>query len=148
MTDKKHEWLRELADFIVEANTKGWAAEKNSAEPIFPGMKSVYYRRGVWELRDNYFDYFRVPGFTVISQNNKPVWMMTYFGRGQTPGYEQIVKQTFSFLKRALMKATPNMPFRGPSEYVEEDWVYEFKLIKGDIEDFLWEEKILKSGNL
>ena len=148
MINGKQEWLRELADFIVEANTKGWAAEGSEVEPIFPGMKSIYYKRGDWELRDNYFDYFRAPGFTVVSQNNKPVWMMTYFGAGQTPGYEHIVKSTFSFLKRALIKVTPDMPFRRPSEYTEKDWTYRFRLLRGDIEDFLWKEEILKSGNL
>ena len=148
MTDKKQEWLRELADFIVEGHTKGWAAEGSEVEPVFPGMKSISYKRANWEYRDNYFGYFRAPGFTVVSQNNQPVWMMSYFGEGQLEGYEEIVKPTFSFLKRVLLQVTPELPFRGPSEYKEEDWTYKFKLLKGNIEDFLWKEEILKDGNL
>jgi hypothetical protein len=148
MTNEQQKWLRELADFVVEGHTEGWAAEGSEVEPVFPGMKSIYHKSGNWEYRDNYFDYFRAPGFTVVSQNNVPVWMMAYFGAGQTPGYESIVKPTFAFLKRALMRVTPDMPFRGPSEYTEEDWNYRFKVLRGDIEDFIWEEAIRKDGDL
>lgn len=148
MKDAKQEWLSELAEFIVEGHMRGWAAEGSEIEPIFPGMKSIYYQRGSWEYRDNYFDYFRAPGFTVISQDNKPVWMMAYFGAGITPRYEQIAKPAFAFLRRALMQVTPDMPFRGPSEYKEKDWAYRFKLVRGSIEDFLWEEEILSDGDL
>ena len=42
---EKQKWLEELAEFIVEANTKGWAANSSEVEPTFPGMKSIYYKR-------------------------------------------------------------------------------------------------------
>ena len=73
---EKQKWLEELAEFIVEANTKGWAAGDSEVEPIFSGMKSIYYKRDNWELRDNYFGYFRAPGFTVVSykRNLFGVW--------------------------------------------------------------------------
>jgi hypothetical protein len=147
---RKQEWLGELAGFIVEGHTKGWASGESEVEPIFPGMKSIYYKsdNGIWEYRDNYFDYFRAPGFTIVSQNEKPVWIMNFFGAGQNPEYNDVVKPTFDFLKRALMRVTPDMPFRGPSKYREEDWIYQFKLLRGDIEDFLWEEKIFQGGRL
>lgn len=148
MTDRKQPWLRELAEFIVAGHTQGWAADGSEVTPLFPGMKSIYYKRGEWEYRDNYFGYFRAPGFTVVSRSNVPVWMMSYFGHGQTQGYESIVKPTFSFLRRALMRATPEMPFRGPHEYAEDDWMYHFRLARGDLEDFLWEEEITKSGDV
>ena len=147
---EKQKWLEELAQFIVEANTKGWAAGGSEVEPIFPGMKSIYHQSkdGNWELRDNYFGYFRAPGFTVVSYKQRPVWGMTYFGPGQTPEQENIVKPTFNFLRNALMKVPLEMPFRGPSEYSEGDWVYRFRLLKGDITDFLGEEEVLKKGVL
>ena len=46
------------------------------------------------------------------------------------------------------MKVPLEMPFRGPSEYSEEDWVYKFKLLRGNITDFLGEEEVLKNGVL
>src|SRR3989344_5804491 len=135
MKMEKQKWLEELAEFIVEANTKGWAANSSEVEPTFPGMKSIYYKRDNWELRDNYFGYFRAPGVTVVSYKQRPVWNMSYFGLGQTSGQEGIVKPTFTFLRSALMKVPLEMPFRGPSEYSEDDWTYRFRLLRGDIID-------------
>lgn len=145
---EKQKWLEELARFIVEANTKGWAANSSEVDSIFSGMKSIYYKRDDWELRDNYFGYFRAPGATVVSFKQRPVWTMSYFGLGQVLGQESIVKPTFTFLRSALMRVSQEMPFRGPLEYSDGDWTYKFRLLRGDITDFLGEEEILKDGTL
>ena len=141
-------WLEELADFIVEANTKGWAAESAELSPIFPGMKSLYYKRGVWEQRDNFSGYFQAPGAIVISFKNVPVWFMTYFGKGQTQGQESIAKPTYTFLKKALMQAASDIPFRGPQHFEEGEWAYNFRLFRGNIENFLAEENVMKDSTV
>ena len=143
---RREAWLDELSEFIVEGHKEGWDGKGEKVESVFPGMKCLYYRHGGWEYRDNYLGYFRAPGFIVVSQNQRLVWTMNYFGRGQTPGYEHLAKPTFDFLKRALMRVTPDMPFRGPREYKEGEWNYSFKNYdpKMSVENFFWEEDIIK----
>lgn len=99
-----------------------------------------------WRLEDEYTGYFRAPGHTTIYYKERSAWTMSYGGQGQTEGYEEQAKQTFSFLKSALMKVTPELPFRGPEKYEEGDRQYTFKMLEGDITDGLWKEEITESG--
>ena len=111
---EKERWLQELAGFIVDGHTKGWAADGSVTSPIFPGMKSVFYNEKDWEYRDNYAGYFRAPGVTVISYKSAPVWSMSYFGQGQTSGYEIIAKPIATKIKalnlNIKLKAKPMFP--------------------------------------
>ena len=142
---ERNAWLKELAGFIVEANCNTYAADGGEVTPERKGYKELEYSRGLWRLRDSYTGYFRAPGMTTVYFKEKPSWTMAYGGTGQLEGHEGIVKPTFTFLKKALMKLSLDMPFRGPAEYIEEDWKYTFNLIRGDITDFIGEEEILKS---
>jgi len=144
---ERNQWLKELADFIVEANSKTWAAEGAEVTPERKGYKELEYQRGEWRLRDSYTGYFRAPGMTTIYFKDKPSWTMAYGGTGQLEGHEGIVKPTFTFLKKALMQVSTQMPFRGPQEYNEDGWRYAFRLLRGDITDFLGEENIHKGDD-
>ncbi len=144
---ERKEWLSKLAEFIVEANGKTWAGEGAEVKPERFGYKELEYEKGLWRLRDSYTGYFRAPGMTTIYFKDNPAWTMAYGGTGQLEGHEGIAKETFSFLKNALMKVSPSMPFRGPEHYAEKDWEYIFTLFKGDITDFLGEEAIFKGDN-
>ncbi len=114
--------------------------------PERKGYKELEYENGDWRLRDSYTGYFRAPGMTTIYFRDKPAWTMAYGGTGQLEGHEGIVKPTFTFLKKALMQVSPQMPFRGPEEFAEDEWKYTFRLIRGDITDFLGEENITRYG--
>ncbi len=171
--ERKETWLKNLADFIVIANGKTWAADGAEVDPQRPGYKELQWpypsimRKNVekmteeeleayeaykgwedWMLRDSYTGYFRAPGMTTVYYKGQPVWTMQYGGHGQTEGYEDRVRQTYKFLKAALKQVTPEMPFRGPKEYVEDNKRYEFTLLEGDITDCLWREKITEDNQL
>ncbi|HUD04465.1 MAG TPA: DUF5680 domain-containing protein [Patescibacteria group bacterium] len=144
---RKEAWLKDLANFIVEANGQTWAAGGGEVAPERPGYKELEYRKGVWRLRDSYTGYFRAPGMTTIYYKDVPAWTMAFGGHGQTEGSEEGVKETFAFLKEALMHVTPNLPFRGPREYVVGNKRYEFELLgEGDMEDCSWKERIIEDG--
>lgn len=128
---EKNQWLNKLANFIVEANGKTWAAGEGEVDPERKGYKELEYKGDEWRLRDSYTGYFRAPGMTTVYFKERPAWTMAYGGIGQLEGHERIVKPTFTFLKKALMQVKPEMPFRGPKEYVEGDWKYLFKLLRG-----------------
>lgn len=146
--EAKEKWLKELAGFIVEANKNTWAAEGAEVEPERLGYKELEYKNGLWRLRDSYTGYFRAPGMTTVYYKDMPAWTMAYGGHGQTEGYEDRAKQTFEFLKSALMKVTSDLPFRGPEKYEDGENVYTFKMMHGDITDGLWREEITEGGIL
>lgn len=153
MTQTKQEWLNGLANFIVEANKKTWAAEGSEVEPRFKKSKRHNYKNELWELDDDYSGYFTAPGFTRVLYKGIPVWSMAYFGKGMTEGYEHLSKPTFSFLKEALMEVTSELPFRGPHQYPYQynrnGLNYRFSLLReSDITDFLAEEEIRDIYNI
>ena len=144
---RKQTWLRDLSGFIVEANKNTWAADLGEVEPQRPGFKELEYKRGQWKLRDSYAGYFKGPGMTTVYYQDVPAWAMLYAGVGQVEGHEATAKETYAFLRTALMKATPEHPFRGPELHEDGRWRYTFKL-DGNIEDGLWREEITDSGIL
>jgi len=146
--EAKEAWVVELSHFIVEANINTWAAEGAEVEPERPGYQELEYKKGLWRLRDSYTGYFRAPGMTTVYYKDTPAWNMQYGGHGMTEGYEDRAKATFNFLKSALMKVTPELPYRGPLHHQDGDYNYDFRLLNGDIMDCLWEEKIREKGML
>lgn len=151
-------WLKDLAEFIVIANRKTWAADAAEVPPQRPGYKELQWPypqmceenqklyRGWedWVLRDSYTGYFRAPGMTTVYYKDRPAWTQSYGGPGMIRSHYDKAKSTFEFLKAALKKVTPGLPFRGPSEYAEENRHYIFRL-EGDIEDFTWIESIVEN---
>lgn len=97
---------------------------------------------------------------TTVYYQDKPSWTMSYGGHGQTEGYEDQVDETFSFLRRALMQVSADLPIRGPREYVEGKQKYgsdiynvgdghkryEFEMVDGDLLDGVWAERITEDG--
>ena len=145
---KKDLWLRELTEFVVEANLNTWAADGAEVSPERAGYKELEYVKGDWRLRDSYTGFFRAPGMTTVYYKGTPVWNMQYGGHGMTDGYENRADTTFRFLRAALSKVTQELPFRGPVEYIEGNNRYVFELIHGDVTDCLWREEITEDDIL
>ncbi len=153
---RKEAWLKELANFIVDANTHTWAAEGAEVKiPQRPEYKELQWPlpnpqtgkiEGDWELRDSYTGYFRAPGMTTIYYKGKPSWTMAYGGTGMTEGKYDITKPTFQFLKKALMLVTTKMPYRGQN-LQEGNRRYEIE-VNGSLEDFDGREKIFENEEM
>ena len=141
-SERKGKWLKDLAEFLVEANLQTWAADKGKIEATRPNSKRSVHERGNWKLDDEYDSYFKAPGSTRVFYKNVPVWSMHYGGPGMSEGYEYKVKETFHFLKGALLKVSSELPYRGPEEYSEGTKTYKFRVTRGDLEDCSWEEEI------
>tara|TARA_Y100000310_G_scaffold338346_2_gene427733 strand:- start:425 stop:961 length:537 start_codon:yes stop_codon:yes gene_type:complete len=147
MSSRRKAWQDELAEFIVEGHKNAWAAEGGEIDPVIPGIKSMHHNRGEWDYYDNFGGYFKAPGWTVVNFRGQPAWSMSYFGMGQNLRFYDSAKPTFDFLKKALLEVTPDMPYRGPARFTEEDLTYTFRLLRGDLEDFTWAEEIVKRGS-
>lgn len=162
--EKKQLWLGELSKFVVIANNKTWAADGIEVIPESVGFKELqwpypseqmseqdwqdYKGWEDWRLRDRYTGYFRAPGMTTVYYKGVPAWTMHYGGHGQTESYYPQAKQTFTFLKQALMRVSPELPIRGPRIYMTENNVYTFEMLNGNLEDGLWREKVIEDGDL
>lgn len=159
---RKEAWLKSLADFIVIANGKTWAADGAEVKPRRPGYKRLQWPypddkmtdrdredyRGWedWRLEDEFTGYFRAPGMTTVYYKEVPAWTMSYGGHGQTEGYEDRASETFTFLRMALLQVTSALPIRGPKEFTQGNKKYVFKMLKGNIESGTWEEEIIEDN--
>lgn len=142
--------LEELAEFLVKAKTRTYAGEGAEVPPEKvqrPGFEELEYSEGDWNYRDSYSGFFSAPGQEVVRYKGIPVWVMAYSG-GMKPEYygdHEFAEQTFTFLKKALLKVEKSRPFRGPSYFKEGDYEY-FNESKGDVANFKGHEKILFRG--
>ncbi len=144
---KREVFLAELTAFIIEAGQNGWAAGAPKIEnPQRPGFKELTYQseNGDWEYRDSYAGYYMAPGSSVVYFRERPVWYMTYGGEGQLPEFYDQAKETYAFLRRALMEPDLRFPVRGPLVHREDNdrRLYWFDF-NGDLEQGSWTESVL-----
>ncbi len=144
---RRQAWLTQLGTFIVKANRETWAADKGEIDPLLPFDKTHEYREKDWWLIDNYSAYFTAPGMTVVRYRQYPAWHMYYGGEGMKPAYYDEVKETFAFLREALMQVTPEMPLRGPTIYKNGNRLYALE-VRGNIENCEWTEMITRDHAL
>lgn len=150
-SEKRQRWLEQLANYIVESTKNTWAANKGEVLPTFPGGKRYFHRSedGLWEFHDESVGYFSLSGLRVIEFKKKEAWAMTYSGRGMFPGHEGEAKETFTFLKKALMHVEPDFPYRGQKFYQDGEWEYNFGLREGsDLTQFSGSELISRRRKL
>lgn len=146
--ERKEAWLTELASFIVEANRNTWAAGKGKVKvPQRPGCKELDYQNGDWHLHDSYAGYFSAPGMTLVYYKDKPVWSMSYGGKGMEDDRYGMVDPTFDFLKEALMRVKEDLPYRGPKNFELDGWRYKLN-VNGDLACFEGKEKIFKGKDM
>jgi len=136
--------LKELINFITEANKAGYASGQNSIlKKESDGSTTITYQNGSWFFHDNYFGGEPYGGREAIFYNNKPVFIMIYYGRISDKAFDS--KIIYSFLQKALRLFPEDKPFRGPANLEEtidgKNMRYENKW-QGKINYFSGEEKI------
>lgn len=133
---------------FFDAMVHGYADPNTKKAPVpgLPGSKSIMYQSGEFVVMDCYFvrEGSNVSsGFTLITKDGIPVWVMHYGG-----WYE---KEAIPFLKSALMAAYQEGEFfggRGPVEFMDKKEVFIYKNAGsfGDssFSDFRGSEKIFE----
>lgn len=135
--------LKELAGFLVKAKSQTYAGDGKEIPPQRPGFKELVFIDGNWEYRDSYTGFYFAPGQEIVRFQGRPVWAMAYSG-GMRPEYHgkgDFAKQTFTFLKQALLRIEVSRPFRGPKNFQDGEWEYRDSS-EGDITDFKGAEYI------
>lgn len=142
--------LDELNKFLFDANSNGYAGGGNEfTPPQRPGFDEIHYQKDEWLFHDSYAGHYFAPGQEIVYFKNKPVWAMAYAGgmKFEYHGDEDFTRNTFIFLKKALMAMDPKKPFRGPEKFEYADWRY-VSSITGDTKDFTGNEKIYYQNKL
>ena len=132
---------QKLREFILKASRATYASGESSIkEKEQDGSTTIRYEDKEYRFHDNYFGGEPYGGREVVFLNNKPIWMMVYYGF-----VDPLVKagDIYSFLMASLSNSTVEIPYRGPGLFEEGDLRYENKFI-GDTKKFSGTEKIYK----
>jgi hypothetical protein len=131
--------LNALKQFILDASKATYASGNDELkEKQADGSTTIRYEEGAYSFHDNYFGGEPYGGREVVFLNNKPIWMMVYYGLVHNGVPAQTI---YPFLMESLSQATIDMPYRGPSHYENGECRYENQL-EGDVQHFSGTEKI------
>ncbi|KND47140.1 MAG: hypothetical protein AB199_01770 [Parcubacteria bacterium C7867-004] len=133
--------LDALRQFILGASRATYASGDASIKERQPdNSTTIRFEQGEFRYHDNYFGGEPYGGREVVFHNDKPVWMMVYYGLVDAGVPKQDV---YPFLMESLSQATLDMPYRGPADYRRGDYRYE-NLLEGDLDSFSGIEKIFR----
>lgn len=133
----------ELKAFLFAANQAGFAGGDAKSWVSEPDQStSIVFEYGAWRMHDNFFGGEPYGGREVVFFNDRPVWIMTYYGWVTSPGEPDSV---YGLLRRALQAMSPDSPFRGPARYDERPFTY-VNTWRGGIERLGGEEQIEQDG--
>lgn len=134
--------VKEIKEFLIRANKNGYGNESVQETTESDGSHTITYSEGDWLFHDNFFGGEPFGGREVIFQKNKALWMMVYFGLISD---STLQKEIYTFLKKALLNFTEDLPYRGPKEMAEGAWKYT-NYVTGDFDSFFGEEVIFYEG--
>ena len=138
-----------LAAFLVEAKRRTYAGLDDDATvstPIIPGSKQLEYGDRDLNYRDIYFGMAYFVGQEVVTAKRQAIWSMSYAG-GTLPEITDRDRflAIYAFLRKALLRISEELPFRGPSQFDEGDYRY-VNTSDGKIAEFHGAEQIFLQG--
>lgn len=135
-----HEDLRQ---FLFDTTQVGYGNPDVKVEKSADGANVIVHTKGDWRMRDVFYGGHPYAGQEVIYKNDKPVWAMQY--RGRIFDTERTPSEVYNFIKKALLQAPEQHPYRGPEKHTEGDLTYTNNW-QGDILNVKGEESILENG--
>lgn len=137
--------ISNLKQFLIQFNEAGFASDnRNMWTKELDGSTSITYENGEYMAHDNFFGGEPYGGREVIFLNNKPSWMMVYYG-WVVEGFDK--NEVYKALRNALMNQPKDFPVRGPKEIEFEGFVYKNNW-EGDVERFSGKEVIMKNNEI
>ncbi|NTU73688.1 hypothetical protein HGB07_06010 [Candidatus Roizmanbacteria bacterium] len=134
-----------LKKFLLNSNGAGYAGgeeKKWIKEP--DGSTTIPYESGEWKSHDNFFGGEPYGGRMVVFFQNKPVWMMVYYGWVEE-GVE--ADAVYRILREALKRMPAEAPYRGPARYEADGYIY-LNTWEGDLTRYSGEEQIFEGEKL
>ncbi|HMN73627.1 MAG TPA: DUF5680 domain-containing protein [Rhodoblastus sp.] len=141
--------LRSLVAFLVEAKRRTYAGlddDATIAAPLLPGSKQLEYAAAPYAYRDIYFGMRFFVGQETVSKDGKIIWSMCYSGGASVDTADQSdIPSIYKFLRRALLAASSEAPYRGPVSFVDGEWRYANR-VEGALAAFHGVEDITRRG--
>jgi hypothetical protein len=132
--------MTDLINFLIKAKVNTYASQGEGGESILEdGCKELKFNQDNFRYRDRYFGSNPFIGEEIIWKNNKIIWGMNYYGAIISDKVS--TKIVYGFLKKALKRASADMPFRGPEKFQQNGFRYINK-VSGNMSFFYGEEKI------
>jgi len=133
-----------LRRFLVKAKKSTYAAGSAASKIVEADRStSLIFEEGSWRYHDNYFGGEPFGGREVVFLQNKPIYLMVYYG--QVIETASDFEDVYRVLQRALSLIPEDRPFRGPESYKEGDFSYT-NTSTGDIDSFFGTETISRAG--
>src|SRR3989344_2490018 len=131
--------IEDLKQFLIDSNKAGYAGGKEKQWIKDPdGSTTIPFEKGDWKSHDNFFGGEPYGGRVVVFHENKPVWMMVYYGfvvKGVATNF------VYAVLRNALMRMPEEAPFRGPKEFKDGEFTYS-NTWNGNVKRYSGEEQI------
>ncbi|MBR0826947.1 hypothetical protein JQ596_15475 [Bradyrhizobium manausense] len=139
----------DLVAFLIEAKRRTYAGlddDATVATPLLTGSKQLEHRAGSYAYRDIYFGMGFFVGQETVSRDDTVIWSMCYSGGARA----EITDRTtllalYKFLRRALLAAEIEKPYRGPPVLSVDDMTYRND-VEGSLDRFHGVETIAKAG--
>lgn len=108
----------EIIPFLLRAKKATYAGKGPESVSSRPRSHDLAYQEGETLYIDSYLGGELFAGEEAVWVSNAPVWCMNYAGR--------VTGRPFSgdFLKEALRHVPTEMPYRGPSRYERDGYLY------------------------
>lgn len=135
--------IKNLSKFLLDSNKKGCASGKeDSWIKETDHSTTIIFQKGDWKSQDNFFGGEPYGGRNVVFYQNKPVWIMVYYG-----WINKKIKpdNIYKILRNALMNSQEELPLRGPKKYEEANYIY-INSWEGNIKQYSGEEYIVQDS--
>lgn len=137
--------IQNLKQFLLASNQAGYAAGDEKQWIKEDDLSTtIPFQKDFWKLHDNFFGGEPYGGRIVVHYEDKPVWMMVYYGwvvDGVDP------EDVYKILRGALKLMPADHPYRGPEEYKEDGYTYTNSWT-GEIDQYSGEEQITLKSKL
>lgn len=138
--------LKELRRFLVKAKKSTYASGDENIK-IKENNKSttLIFEDGDFKYHDNYFGGEPYGGREVVFYQGLPIYMMVYYGFVTRDVSD--INSVYSILQKALSLIPEDYPYRGPLEFVENDYSYSNEY-SGEVDNFSGRELIENNGKI
>jgi len=130
---------KKVIEFLIRAKKATYAGKGAEVAPSRPNSHDLEYVEGGKKYIDTYLGGEQFVGEEALWENDVPFWSMNYMGRLLNNGV------LGDFLKEALLRVPEDMPYRGPAEYSDGEYLYKCS-VEGSFFWFTGYEEIFNKG--
>jgi len=129
-----------IVGFLIKAKKETYAGKGPEGLSSRPNSHDLEYKENNLLYIDSYLGGEKFAGEEALWKKDIPFWAMNYYGRVLGDGFSA------NFLKEALLNVPKDMPYRGPKEFKDNNYIYRCT-VEGDFQWFIGYEEIYNGDN-